>query len=53
MTRGARLLLMMLILVAVVIGMTQCMQKTMSKKKSVAPGSRGFGSALILAGAGQ
>jgi hypothetical protein len=52
MTRGTRLLLMMLILVAVVIGMTKCMQMTVRKKKAVAPESRGPAVHLILAGSG-
>lgn len=52
MTKGMRLLLMMLILVAVVIGMVQCMEKTMRKNKPVAPESRNPGHSLILAGAG-
>lgn len=33
MTKGMRLLMMVLILIATVVGMTQCMQKTMRKKK--------------------
>jgi hypothetical protein len=35
MTKGMRLLMMVLILIAIVVGMTQCMQKTMRKKKAV------------------
>jgi hypothetical protein len=34
MSKGMRLLMMVLILIAIVVGMTQCMQKTMRKKKA-------------------
>jgi hypothetical protein len=34
MTKGTRLLIMVFILIAVVVGMTQCMQKAMHKKKA-------------------
>ena len=33
MTKGTRLMLMVLVLIAIVMGMMQCMQKSMHKKK--------------------
>lgn len=40
MSKGMRLLMMVLILIAIVVGMTQCMQKTMRKKKAQQEDSR-------------
>lgn len=40
MTRGMRLLIMVLILIAIVAGMMQCMQKTMGGKKPLPEAGR-------------
>ena len=49
MTKGMRLLIMVFILIAVVIGMTQCMQKAMQKKKAHPDNGRAPFPAIYLA----
>jgi hypothetical protein len=53
MTKGMRLLIMVFVLVAVVIGMTQCMQKAMKKKAHHQEDGRTPHPVIYLAHAGQ
>lgn len=50
MTKGMRMLIMFLFLIAIVAGMMQCMQKSMAKKKALPAEGRAPAVILNLAG---